>query len=453
MKRTLCILLTVVFALSFASCGKTEEYTYDFLPSEYPKHFSAYRYRSQPIKGGAYLFSYLNNIEGESIAVGESNVPMASLFNEDTKTVMPLCFGASCEHGFENLDCFGNIYGYFMDSFCGIYEDTVFSIRENYKKKNQLEAVYYGLDGIIKETVEYAPVLYLPNGEILENRYMMNIFTGFYMVGSRIYMELVTEDVGTEDWVMMDQSEIKYFHWFVCYNLETKEWSVAASLPYSTYDQFIGFSDVKDNKLAFNNNGVCYVADADTGETEVYDCAEILDAMISDGKVPAGTQIRGGYALRDYFVCDTGREYLYCRISTQEIVDPAELDISAAVVAVAGVSQKFVYNGELYVIDYVATSNKYICTNKNTGEKFSFGIDGKVLSFFSETEKGIIFRYIERLENGNWESDTYTVKENGSDVEYFYPEKYVYVTKEDILDGNIDEPWYYDAETYSFVQE
>ncbi|MBQ1955353.1 MAG: hypothetical protein II350_06395 [Clostridia bacterium] len=74
------------------------------------------------------------------------------------------------------------------------------------------------------------------------------------------------------------------------------------------------------------------------------------------------------------------------------------------------------------------------------------------MSLFSETENGLIFSYKERLEDGSWETDTHIVKENGKDVTYWYPQKYVYVTKEDILDGNIDEPWYYDVETYSFVQ-
>ena len=445
MKRAIYILLIIVFTLSFASCGETEEYTYDFLPTEYAKRFSAFISRSQPIKGGAYLFSYLNNIEGEVIAVGESNVPMISIFSEETKTVMPLCFDMTCEHGIGNMNCFGNIYGRSIESFCGIYEDAVFSIRENYKGKNRLEAVYYGFDGIIKETVEFAPVLYLPNGELFGSRFIMNPHI-YYLVGSRIYMELVTEDVSTEDWVLMDPSEIKYLHWFVCYNLETKEWSVAASLPYSTYDQFIGFSDVKDNKLAFNNNGICYVADGETGETEVYDCAEILDAMILEGKVPAGSNVLGTYPLRDYFVCNTGTGTIFCRISTQEIIDSSEVER-----ATDDHYTRFVYNGDLYVLD-CALGTEVKVTNANTGERVVVGIDKKAIYYFSETEKGVIFKYIEQLEDGTLEPKTYIVKENGKDVEYWYPEKYVYVTKEDILDGNIDEPWYYDAETYSFVQ-
>ena len=60
--------------------------------------------------------------------------------------------------------------------------------------------------------------------------------------------------------------------------------------------------------------------------------------------------------------------------------------------------------------------------------------------------------YLDLLEDGTLEPETFTVKENGRDVTYWYPKKYIYVTKEDIIDGQFDEPWYYDAETYSFVR-
>ena len=45
------------------------------------------------------------------------------------------------------------------------------------------------------------------------------------------------------------------------------------------------------------------------------------------------------------------------------------------------------------------------------------------------------------------------IDENGKDIMYWYPSKYVYSTKADIMDGRIDEPWYYDAETYSLIRQ
>ena len=50
MKRVICVLLTVIFALSLASCGTVEECTYDFLPSDYPL-FVRISVKGLPIKG------------------------------------------------------------------------------------------------------------------------------------------------------------------------------------------------------------------------------------------------------------------------------------------------------------------------------------------------------------------------------------------------------------------
>jgi len=89
--------------------------------------------------------------------------------------------------------------------------------------------------------------------------------------------------------------------------------------------------------------------------------------------------------------------------------------------------------------------------NTDSAERITVDIPGYAMTLFSETEKGLIFTYHLILPDGTLEPDCYTVKENYRDVTYFYPQKLLYVTKEDILDGTIDEPWFYDPETYSFV--
>ena len=449
MKRAICILLAAIFALSLASCGTKEECTYDFLPSDYPL-FVRISQTGLPIKGGAYLNIDMHNLDGKGLNDTENEIPipMRSIFDEETKTIIPLCWDMTCEHGNEN--CFGYLYGASYYAFTGIYDDTVFLLRESADTKNQLEAVYYGLDGVILETIEYSPELIMPNGEILEDRFFMNPMA-YFLYGSKFYFDICTEFVGADKAVLLEQYEVEYVHWFVSYDIELKKWELLTKEPYLFYDNSILFGEAQENKLAFTHNGIGYVVDAETGETEIYDCAEILDKMIADGKIPVGTKITGTYVFQDYFICYTGSEILYCKISTQDFVEYDELERVSS-----GVRYRYVYNGELYVIDSTKTPDNYISMNKNTGEKFSFGIDGKVLGFFSETEKGIIFSYLNLFEDENGlslEPETYTVKENGRDVTYRYPKKYVYVTKEDILDGQIDEPWYYDAETYSFVQK
>ena len=445
MKRTISILLIFILVLSLVSCGKSEEYTYDFLSSEYPTVSRVYT-DGYAIKGGAYLNVAMQNLEGESIRMVEGKNLMRCLFNEETKTIIPLCWDVTCEHASDNANCFGKLYGYSMESISGIYEDSVFSIRETYGVKNQLEVVYYGLDGIVLETVEYSPELVLPNGAPLEDRFMASFVT-FLTVGSKVYFELVTEEGGVDKSFTLDPSNIKYLHWIVGYDLEDKEWDFVAMLPDSTYEEYLGFDDADDNRISIEceEKGTGYLVDTDTGAISVYDCAEILDEMISIGKIPVGTKILRVSAIQDYFVCDTGMEYIYCSISTEKIIDSSSVEQ-----VVAGEPYKFTYNGERYVI--VSKAGEFTLENVNTGENSSLATDGIIAVLFSETEHGLIFNYEHLLEDGSLGSGTYTVKENGKDVTYWYPQKYVYVTKEDILDGNIDEPWYYDAETYSFVQ-
>ena len=71
---------------------------------------------------------------------------------------------------------------------------------------------------------------------------------------------------------------------------------------------------------------------------------------------------------------------------------------------------------------------------------------------YSETEKGLILEYVNILPDGTREPTYEIRKEGGREVQYTFPKKLAYVTKEDFLDGSVDEPWFYDPETYSFVQ-
>ena len=442
MKRTICILLIVVFPLFLASCGTSDdEYTYDYLPSDYPDLILTVRSQSQAINGGAYLNLSLNNLEGTDCT---NKVTMRSLFNDETKAIMPLCWDLTCEHS--GTTCFGNIYGSPPQACTGIYEDNIYLIRTTPNVKNQIEVVYYGLDGTLQATVKYAPELTMPNGEMLEDTFTLH--PGYLKYGSKLYFNISSPYLGSNESVLLNQNEIKYVIWFVSYDLREEKWDMVASPTEYFITNNIVLRDAKENKVQFSYNGVCYVADADTGETNVYDCAETLDKMVAEGKLPVGTKILQVSALRDYFICNTGEEHVYCKISTKEIVESTEVEQLTS-----SITEKFVYNGDLYVIEDGKEPTTYVCTNKNTGEVIPFGTDGMSLSLFTETEKGIIFTWLERLEDGSLEPTSYHVKENGKDVTYFYPEKYLYVTKEDIVDGKIDEPWYYDAETYSFVKK
>ena len=344
----------------------------------------------------------------------------------------------TCDH--TTLDCFGKLYRIDPYMFTGIYKDDVFRVELSFEVKNQLEVVYFGLDGIIKETVEYIPELTMPNGETLEERFMLNP-SAYLTYGSKLYFYIATEALGADEALELGESEVEFVHWIVSYDLEEKKWDLVTSIPYLLPDNIINIVDVNDTKFSFSENGIGYTVDYITGETEAFDCAVIIDEMIESGKLPVGSILDDVYPLRDCFGCFADNKYSHYRISTREPLDASEITYITD-------SSKFSYDGEQYALDL-----RQVCTNVNTGVKTEIALDGTTIIFLCETENGIIFKYLERLEDGNLEPQTYIVEENGKDVVYWYPSKYVYATKADIMDGQIDEPWYYDAETYSFIRQ
>ncbi len=368
MKRILAILMSLTMILALAACGKTEEYTYDYIPPEYPKMYVPIISRSMPIKGGAFLNTHIQDLQGKERNSEESWVAMRCLFNEETKTLMPLCMVPSCSHG--NADCFGNAYhGNYPLTITGVYKDLIFDVRESPDDKDRVEVLYYGLDGMIRDTVDYTPELTMPNGESLKNGSMLN--DNYVSFGTKLYFELSTEAPGYEDSLFLENGEIEYAHWILCYDLEEKNWTQLNSEPYLSFEQYTDFSE---NDL---------------------------------------------------------------------------LSIDSPYLALAQNINRFEQNGELYLVEPI--SEKLILTNIVTGKQQSVPTENRSLTFCSETEKGMIFYWQTISEDGKLEPDSYTVKENYRDVTYFYPLKFLYVTKEDILDGTIDEPWFYDPETYSFV--
>jgi len=85
--------------------------------------------------------------------------------------------------------------------------------------------------------------------------------------------------------------------------------------------------------------------------------------------------------------------------------------------------------------------------------EFSLDPEEYSLSVVSETENGIIFSYLLRNPDGTLEPQQEVKTVDGKTVTEFKPRKLMYVTKADVVDGSIDEPWFYDPETYTFVRQ
>lgn len=448
LKRILFLLLALLSILPLAACGRGEEYAYDIFLTDFPTVRIPVIDNGMAVKGGAYLEMAINDLEGKEYGGEKTRVIMRHLFNEELKSFIPLCTNAICDHS--STDCFGTVYEGFCPSLIiGIYKDNIFSIRDAHNKNGQLEAVYYGLDGIKHETVSFTPELLGYDGEIFD-KHFSSTASSYVIYGTQIYLSLfaLATDVNLtiDELTSMNQDEFRYSYWVARYDLDKKKWEMVSTRPVTIPSNSFIINDATEDKFSFayEESATAYTFDIETGETEVYDCAVILDELISRNKLPIGTEIFDIYPLRDYFCCYAGGKTSYCRISTKELIDPSELTIETE-----SYSQKFHHNGVRYSIDPGFESFELV--NTDSAERITVDIPGYAMTLFSETEKGLIFTYHLILPDGTLEPDCYTVKENYRDVTYFYPQKFLYVTKEDILDGTIDEPWFYDPETYSFV--
>ena len=444
MKRILFLLLALLSLLPLAACGRGEGYAYDHRPSAYPS-IDSFSTDGHAIRGGAYVDLELFCLEGRERREDEQNTHMKCLFSEDNKVLIPLCANAYCDHS--SLECFGYVYGTAHRAFTTVREDSILCIREAQRDKgkksdNRYEAAYYSFDGTLKKTVEFTPLLLTPTGSPIEG--VASMGAARITDGSKVYFELSTEAIGSDYAIQKETSDIKYIRWIVSYDIAHEEWKLVTAIQTPLYEQYLGINDISEGRLSLESPGAGFSVDIETGEIEMYDCAAILDGLISQKKLPIGTTILDIYPLRDYFICYTGKELIYCRISTKELIDRNQVTVPTA-----SERYKFAFNGELYTVN--STAGRSALKNTNTGETLTVDTPGYAIALFSETEKGLIFTYYLILPDGTLEPDCYTVKENYREETYFYPLKFLYVTKEDILDGTISEPWFYDPETYSFV--
>ena len=72
-------------------------------------------------------------------------------------------------------------------------------------------------------------------------------------------------------------------------------------------------------------------------------------------------------------------------------------------------------------------------------------------SVVMESANGLVFSYYNNGES--WQDEIYEDEVNGQMKTFRKPTRWVFVSKDDYFDGQIDDPWYYDAETGMFVQK
>ncbi|MBQ1955916.1 MAG: hypothetical protein II350_09305, partial [Clostridia bacterium] len=171
--------------------------------------------------------------------------------------------------------------------------------------------------------------------------------------------------------------------------------------------------------------------------------------MVSEGRIIRGFEIVDVNALKDYFVLTMGNGRMFVKISTETgFIPPPEENY-----CVIDNPWRFGYDGDMYFLGETLDGNRQEYISLLTGEKFILADKERYYLIYSETEKGLILEYVNILPDGTREPTYEIRKEGGREVQYTFPKKLAYVTKEDFLDGSVDEPWFYDPETYSFVKQ
>ena len=443
-KKILSVFLLFLFIFFFGACGKDKEtYTYNYIPYSYPKAMVVSPHANQAVTNGAlFTTEYQNLISTEYKA--EEAKRVKCLFNEETKVVMPLCFNVVCEH--DTKECFAN--GYYnqlnVEKLSGIYEDRIFLVNRKSPDETKYSGTsfcvnYYTFDGILDETVVWAPEFINCNGEI--ERYA-NI-GDHISLGSKLYINVE----GSSD-KSVKYSESTTDKWLVVFDIESKTFSSYPITPAKTGISY-SLDYVSENYVSYNFEGIGYVLNLETGEITEYDCGEILDRMVSEGRLIRGFEIVDVNAIKDYFVLTYGSGKMFVRISTEEGFTPPDEEKYSLIDAV----ERFDYNGDTYYLGEILDGNRQEYISLLAGEKFILADKERYYLIYSETEKGLILEYVNILPDGTREPTYEIRKEGGREVQYIFPKKLAYVTKEDFLDGSVDEPWFYDPETYSFVQQ
>jgi len=450
MKRTLYILLILVLLLPLCACGGEGDNKYSYLPPEHPYYYIGLVHYGQPVKGGAYIMANFSDIKGE-VTYGTITL-MSCIFDEETKSVIPLCMDATCSHEDE---CFGGYYGIHPRGLCGFYKDSLFMI---YSKNSKgtftkgdvgFEITFYSLDGTETEKIPFTDKLTRLDGTEAVSPCPAPRRIWY---GHRLYFTVFD---GAEAFI--DPNASSYSHWLVSFDFETKEFTTHALFP-AANDQTVDFTDMEGSNLSFDEADVGYVLNIDTGELTQFDCASVLDRLVEDGKLPPGGRISRIYPLDGIFTVSVTvegsdgdyQEYYECSVSGDTVEKVEDIYQHGF-----GQAQSVVTYMDKTYLSARMSYDRSVLGYRSTDLEHEFSLDPEEysLSVVSETENGIIFSYLLRNPDGTLEPQQEVKTVDGKTVTEFKPRKLMYVTKADVVDGSIDEPWFYDPETYTFVRQ
>ncbi len=448
-KRLIPFLLAAVCLLSLSACGKSE-YKYDLLDTGFPKNTNQYKSTARPIRGGALISAYPHDIFGENYVSGESTFPLFCIFDEEAKTLFPICFNAACTH--ETEECFANsFYGQELTICYGVTKDEIFVISDLHEEDGyKLHAYYYSLDGTLSHKVPLEDQPFIRPDGTEEDSVVFSTNQGA-IAGNVIYFDACF----SADTIKFDEGGDSdgVTHWLCGYDLETETMKVIASyvLPPES-GQGNRIHQITSTHAALEYSGTVYVIELSTGKVTQTDYAEVLDGFIAQGKLPRGTELNSLTAPIDGIFSvkvPNEKKSRNVNLNTGEIAEITPMD---KIVYSGYDHDAFVYNGRLYNLE---SGSSPTLTDIDSGEQFAVELPPSLSLYrpISETENGLIYAYLNLTPQGEPEPTSQTVTVNGVETRESFPKKLIYFSKEDLMDGKIDSPLFYDAGLYTFTAE
>ena len=470
MRRILCVFLLFLTLLSLAACGGagSSEFRYSIPSYDRSEIEAATGNFWRILTEGAVATLELRNVLGKDIVFDESIDSGVCIFDDRTKTLIPLCFDAICEHN--DLECFSQklIFGHIIP-YVTVIDDAVTTTDCD---NNTFTVKYYGFSGNVIRDIEFElSALKLPDGESAEvyshgfvsrARYGITVYLDFMNYNDETLIELQNAPEG---------EDILFYHWVVSWDLKTGEIEPVAGFEVpDPYVKWVIFTECNEDRLVCTYGGVNgYIVDLSSGSVEVLDFSSVIDRLVASGAMPEGSRPSGYNLKRDLF----GASYIddnYSRVRKYFDADTFEEYVPTETELLELTRESTVFiESEEYYFKYVGLEDcQFELVNSKTGEKteVNYGADDfdlglsengtkeRYLQFAFESEKGLVYTVKTRVMDGTgiWGENCETRIVNGEEVTFLLYDELIYWDKSDMLDGTIDEPWYYQPETGTFGQ-
>ena len=402
MKRIVLLFLALLMLISLSACvSNTPEDTYKYNTvsglkiSEDTIFGTFYRPLS---KGSLAVVNYADFYGNDVVEEEWGTEFLTIMFDEETKVAYPLCFSVGCDH--QNRECFAyQIQMSFLSSYCTAIRDNVLLIGWGKEGLENVYAYYYSLDGTLQEKYLFdLTKLKQTDQSEIEDPYVSGCYASN---GNTVYIDVLDS---AERYNINNESTDGCNRWLLSFNTETNEFEVVSNytLP-DNYSTLIRFGEMNDDNVV-----ICY--------GEYYD----VKIDLSNGEYTSSNHTE---------VHDKNNEIWF--------------------------SGQILYNEKMYISREQTDTTKTYQSNKDADEitvSRLFADSTYCLhSVVMESANGLVFSYYNNGES--WQDETYECEVNGQMKTLRKPTRWVFVTKDDYFDGQIDDPWYYDAETGMFVQK